>query len=139
MAEAAAGRDRIRMGELVVSSILRYGVLVSMALIACGVLLLFASGHTGYTGADDLGALRRYASAQETPWPRTLDGVVGGAIAGRPYALILLGLLLLIATPVLRVAVSVVLFLVERDYTYVAITLFVLGVLVLSFFLGTRE
>ena len=48
---------------------------------------------------------------------------------GRGRALIQLGLLLLIATPVARVAFSVFAFERQRDWTYVGITLFVLAVL----------
>ena len=47
-----------------------------------------------------------------------------------------LGLLLLIATPVARVAASIVLFARDRDYLYVAITTTVLLLLLLSFMLG---
>ena len=46
------------------------------------------------------------------------------------------GLILLIATPVARVAVSVLVFVVERDGAFVLITLFVLILLLLSFLLG---
>lgn len=51
---------------------------------------------------------------------------------GRGRALIQLGLLLLIATPVSRVAFSVFAFERQRDWTYVGITLAVLAVLVYS-------
>jgi len=53
-----------------------------------------------------------------------------------PAAIISLGLLLMILTPVTRVAVSIYAFSRERDWKYVAITAFVLAVLVASFFLG---
>jgi uncharacterized membrane protein len=46
--------------------------------------------------------------------------------------LIQLGLLLLIATPVARVAFSVLAFAEQRDWLYVSITLVVLAVLVYS-------
>jgi uncharacterized membrane protein len=62
--------------------------------------------------------------------------VVREAVAGKPYAIIGFGMLLLIATPVIRVALSVVFFLVQRDWLYVAITLFVLAVLLLSLVAG---
>lgn len=134
-----AGEGRALSGELVVSALLRYGVLISLALVVCGVVLMFATGSTGYGQGLDLQGLVGAEGMAGAAWPRTIGGVVAGAVAGRPYALMLLGLLLLIATPVLRVVVSIVLFFVERDYTYVAITLFVLGVLVLSFLLGSVE
>jgi uncharacterized membrane protein len=62
--------------------------------------------------------------------------VVREAVAGKPYAIIGFGTLLLIATPVLRVALSVVFFLVQRDWLYVGITVFVLAVLLLSLVAG---
>ena len=46
------------------------------------------------------------------------------------------GLLLLIATPVLRVAVSIFAFVYEKDKVFVIITSIVLGLLLLSFILG---
>jgi uncharacterized membrane protein len=36
----------------------------------------------------------------------------------------------------MRVAVSVVAFMIERDWTFVLVTTFVLAMLILSFFLG---
>jgi uncharacterized membrane protein len=49
-------------------------------------------------------------------------------------AIIQLGLLLLIATPVARVAFSAVAFAIEHDYMYVVITLIVLAILSYSLF-----
>lgn len=46
---------------------------------------------------------------------------------GRGFAFIELGVLLLILTPILRVASSTVMFALERDWTYALITLVVLG------------
>jgi uncharacterized membrane protein len=54
-------------------------------------------------------------------------------------AVVTLGLLLLIATPVLRVAISMFLFIYQRDWTYALITLAVLSLLLLSFGLGKIE
>jgi uncharacterized membrane protein len=59
-----------------------------------------------------------------------------GALALKPFALIAAGLLLLIATPVVRVARSVVFFAAQRDWRYVAVTLSVLAVLAGSFVVG---
>jgi uncharacterized membrane protein len=63
---------------------------------------------------------------------RTLTGIFHGARELRGRGLIQLGLLILIATPIVRVAFSVVAFLYQRDWTYVAVTLIVLGLLVYS-------
>ncbi len=46
------------------------------------------------------------------------------------------GLLLLVATPVARVALSIVIFIIERDRLYVLITAAVLLILVVAFVTG---
>jgi uncharacterized membrane protein len=63
---------------------------------------------------------------------RTVPGIIHGAITLDGLALIQLGLLVLIATPIARVAFSVVAFLYQRDWIYVAVTLIVLGILFYS-------
>ena len=54
----------------------------------------------------------------------------------KPFAIIMLGLFLLILTPVLRVVVSIYAFAVERDTLYVAITTIVLIILVIAMVIG---
>ena len=63
---------------------------------------------------------------------RSLAGVLRGIAQGHSADLIQLGLLLLIATPVARVAFCAVAFAAQRDRVYVAITLLVLGILTAS-------
>jgi uncharacterized membrane protein len=58
--------------------------------------------------------------------------IVRGVLAWRGRAIIQLGLLLLIGTPVARVAFSLGAFLHERDALYVVITAIVLAALVLG-------
>ena len=63
---------------------------------------------------------------------RHLDGIMQDALSFKSRGIIQFGLLLLIATPIARVAISLVAFLRERDWMYVGFTLFVLLVLVYS-------
>lgn len=63
---------------------------------------------------------------------RTLGGIIKSVFSGRARGLVQLGILLLIATPVARVVLSLVAFLRRRDLLYAAFTLIVLGVLVFS-------
>jgi Protein of unknown function (DUF1634) len=64
--------------------------------------------------------------------PTDFSGVLAGIGALRPIAIAQAGLLVLVATPVSRVAVSLVAFLLERDRLYAAITAAVLGLLLFS-------
>jgi len=63
---------------------------------------------------------------------------VAQARAQRGQAIVTLGLLLLIATPIARVAFSVAAFIVERDRVYVVITIVVLALLLLSLLFGVE-
>jgi uncharacterized membrane protein len=66
----------------------------------------------------------------------SVKGVVVGALSLRSRWVIQFGLLLLIATPVARVALSLIAFAQQRDRTYVVITAIVLAVLLFSLFGG---
>jgi uncharacterized membrane protein len=128
--------------ETTVAYALRWGVLLSFAIVLLGSVLLFAHGDTGYgnvrvSGAHAVDTLTGYRGSDTAGWfPTTPSEVLAGVRHGRPYAVITLGLLVLIATPVFRVAVSVLTFAWERDRLYVAITVYVLAVLLVSFVIG---
>jgi uncharacterized membrane protein len=107
----------------VIGWILQGGVLISAAVIGIGLLLLLL--HAG-----------QQSSQQVFVFPHTLRQVGSGLLVLQPQAFVALGLLLLIATPVVRVAASIIAFALEHDWRYVAITCVVLAVLLLSFLLG---
>jgi uncharacterized membrane protein len=67
---------------------------------------------------------------------RTISGILHEALAFNGRGLIQLGLLILIATPIARVVFSVLAFLYQRDWMYVVVTLFVLGLLFYSLLAG---
>ena len=66
----------------------------------------------------------------------TIPAVVVGLMAFSGESIAVLGLLLLVATPVLRVAISIFAFLYQKDRVFVVITSVVLMLLLLSFMLG---
>ncbi len=111
--------------QVAISRVLRTGVTVSAVLIAAGFMGSFLVGWEGSLRGAAPGAVSATAFSQL----RT------GLFELRPIAITQLGLLALIATPVVRVAVSVVGFARERDGLYVAITLGVLAILLASLFL----
>jgi uncharacterized membrane protein len=138
-AGSAAGRESISRMELLISYVLRGGVLLSAGVILLGIMQLGLTGQTGYARVlphhlPDI--LAFHPTMGPGYFPTSLAAVIAGALAGKPYAIIGLGMLLLIATPVVRVALSVLFFLIERDWLYVGITLFVLTVLLVSLIAG---
>jgi uncharacterized membrane protein len=121
-----------RRAEIVISTVLRGGVLASLAVILVGTLMTFVHHPEYGSSPGELARLTQPGAG----FPRTLREVATGLGALRGQAIVVLGLWMLIATPVLRVAVTVLVFLEERDGMYLAITLTVLALLILSFFLG---
>jgi uncharacterized membrane protein len=107
-----------------IGMLLRVGMLASAAVILLGGVLFLARhgqalvDYTVFRGAPD--GLNSFA------------GIILGMIHGNALAIIQFGLLMLIATPVARVAFSVYAFLSERDYLYVVISSIVLVVLISS-------
>jgi uncharacterized membrane protein len=63
-----------------------------------------------------------------------LGSLLQGVSAAKPFAIIDLGLIMLFATPIARVAISTLLFFQEKRYLFVWITVIVLGILLLSTF-----
>ncbi len=118
--------------EDTISAVLRIGVSTSLVLLTLGTLLAFLPPN-GY--GFDRSEVSRLTGAGGA-FPRSLSWLLGGLMHANGQAVIVLGLVLLIATPVVRVIVSTVAFYRERDRVYVAITLLVLALLLVSFVLG---
>jgi len=112
-----------------IGNLLRVGVTLAAAMV------LF--GGTVYLFRHGLEAPHYLVFVGEPADLRSVSGIVRDALALRGRGLIQLGLLLLIATPVARVAFSVVVFVMQRDRLYVVVALIVLAVLMYSL-LGGR-
>jgi uncharacterized membrane protein len=117
--------------ELMVSDLLRTGVTVAGAVVLGGGVY-FVLRHRGET--VDFGTFHGAPAVD-----RILGQIVTSAFALRARSIIQLGVLLLIATPVLRVALSLVGFALERDWHYVVITIIVLTVLLYSLISGALQ
>ena len=120
--ETAEPDQRLRQAELIISHVLRGGVVASAGIIAIGVLRFYL--QMAFTGHDTLS------------YPHTLPTVIEQLTRGEPLAIVMLGLLVLLLTPILRVAISIVVFALERDWLYTVITLLVLLILLVSLLLG---
>lgn len=110
--------------ELIIAILLRGGVLLSaLVVVAGGGLYLVRHGaeHPNY------GAFRG-----EPADLRSLRGITGDVLLLHSRGVIEMGILLLLATPVARVALSFYWFLRQRDHTYVIVTLIVFILLLLS-------
>ncbi len=108
----------------VISGVLIVGVVTSAILLTAAFVTSLIVGWDGSL----VGAVDRVRPDSD------FSGLVESLAKLRPIAIAQLGLLVLVATPVVRVIASVVGFALERDRLYVAITLGVLVILLVSLF-----
>lgn len=112
-----------RKMELIISNVLRYGVILCGLILAVGIIMGFMEPRSSIaTQLPDLLNGQRVVMIH----PELSDKVI------------LLGLFLLISLPTARVASTVILFLLEEEWIYVGITFFVLTMLIISFIFGKK-
>ena len=109
----------VRRLELLVSTLLRGGVIISGAFMLLGLTLLWLSGDV----SQSFGVL-------------TLDWLFLGDPFLEPSHILFLGFLVLVATPIMRVAASIVAYIYDKDWAYTAITGMVLLILMAGMVLG---
>lgn len=103
--------------------------------VAVAALIVFTGGvvyliHDGGERPD-------YGNFHDVvPWLKTASATIQAALDGHGRALIQLGVLLMIATPVIRVVFAVFAFAMERDWLYTGVSCFVLAILAYSLFLA---
>jgi uncharacterized membrane protein len=116
----ADDESRRRIAD-VISQLLRLGVIISAAVVFVGGVL-FLLKH-----AWEIPSYRDFQGEPDNL--RGVTGIIREVLRWDPHGIIQFGLLLLIATPVARVAFSVIAFARERDRKFVFITLIVLAAL----------
>jgi uncharacterized membrane protein len=132
MAEPRAPAERSKPGlsdqkiELIVGNLLIVGVCLSAALVVVGGIA-FLIGH-----ANEHPHFKVFKG--EPADLRGIPGILEDVRRWDSRGVIQLGLLVLLATPVARVAFSLLAFMRQRDKTYVVVTCIVLTVLLYSLF-----
>jgi uncharacterized membrane protein len=121
MSDGSGLRDDQRV-ERAIGTLLRIGVLLAVLVVLPGGALYLLGDASRATD---------YATFHGEPMDlRRVSGIAAEAFMLHGRAIIQLGILLLIGTPIARVLFSLVAFALQRDMTYVAVTLLVLAVLV---------
>jgi uncharacterized membrane protein len=110
--------------ETLVGNLLRFGVIISATVALLGGIPLLVK-----TGTDRVG-YREFTGQPDMLI--SLHGILRGVLSLESEAIVQLGIVLLIATPVARVILSLFAFAMQRDRTYIAITTIVLAILTWS-------
>jgi uncharacterized membrane protein len=132
--DPAADR-RVHLVETIISYVLRIGVTTSLAVVILGCVVGLARHPAFLLSPDALQEL----TGKSAVFPHSLTDVATGVREMRGQAVIAAGLLLLILTPVMRVAVSIFAFIYQKDRVFTLITTVVLIILLFSFVLGHAQ
>lgn len=114
--------------EQIVGRLLQIGVLIAAVVVILGGAMLLA------TSALQVVSFSVFRG--EPAMLRSVSAVARGASTFNAHAVIQLGLVLLVATPIARVALTLIAFLFQRDRLYVIITSLVLALLLFSLLQG---
>jgi uncharacterized membrane protein len=110
--------------QLLLGQVLRMGTVISISIVFLGgVIYLYRHGHS----------IANYKTFIGIPgFVQHAGSLFYGAFTLKGQAIIQLGIILLIATPILRVIFSAIGFVLEKDYMYLAISLLVLFIIFIS-------
>ncbi len=109
-----------------VGNLLRIGVILSVITSLFGFIKLFLEGFK----------MPKEYSSLEIPDGTIWQSFWNSLMNFEGVAIIQLGILILIMTPLVRIIFALIGYLKEKDYTYVIISLIVLGIMVVSFLMG---
>ncbi|WP_184544805.1 DUF1634 domain-containing protein [Mucilaginibacter sp. FT3.2] len=110
---------------------LRYGVLLSSFIVLVGGIVYLIQ-----SGSMPLPHYQLFIG--EKGGLNTGSAIWHGATAMQAKGIIQLGVMVLIATPILRIMFSLIGFILEKDRLYIGITLIVLSVMMFSIFGGLK-
>ena len=110
--------------QSLIGQVLRAGMVISMSIVFVGgVTYLIRHGHT----ISNYKKFTGIPAFVQSPAP-----LINGVLNFKGQAIIQMGIVLLIATPILRVMFSAVGFALEKDYLYVGISVLVLLIIFAS-------
>lgn len=127
--------------EILVGRILFWGGLISILVVLAGFgfYLLQSGDQPQYDVVGEVTGPSSAATAEHPPGVFVSGAQVVQGLARRPFdplAVIALGLVMLLATPVLAVVLTVPAFAAIRDYRYLVISLLILAILAAGFLIG---
>lgn len=123
---AAGSRWSDHEVEQVVGRLLQVGVLIATVVVVLGALMVLVT-HGG-----SLADFREFRG-EASPF-RSVGAIARLVAAGDARAIVQLGLVVLIATPIARVLLTLGAFILQRDRLYVALTALVLAILLFGLF-----
>lgn len=123
---------KMKKVDTIISWVLRSGVFTSFVIVLLGLVVTFTQ-HGSYLSSH---AQEHFVLTKAYQFPHSIGSVASGLNHFDGISIVVLGLLVLLLTPISMIAVSILTFVYQRDRIFVGVTSFVLVVLLVSFLLG---
>jgi len=127
--------DKLHQIEAMVARVLQTGVALSVCTLLVGWAISLTTHFESFSGDQ----YRSQFLDLEAEFPRTLQTLGQGLASGSGRAVMVLGLVVLMLTPLLRVFASLIVFVVQRDRIYFLLTALVLVLLGVSLVMGNTH
>ncbi|MFD2583682.1 DUF1634 domain-containing protein [Pedobacter vanadiisoli] len=110
--------------QLILGTLLRAGVIISMGIVLIGGAIFLVHHNGSITDYKVFKPeLNKFSS---------IEGIFRGVLTLQGDAIIQFGILMLIFTPIARIVFAIFSFLIERDYLYVLIGFIILAIITIS-------
>ncbi|MDR0230473.1 MAG: DUF1634 domain-containing protein [Flavobacteriaceae bacterium] len=115
--------------QVIIGNLLRYGVYSALSIsLLGGIILLFKESDRQITFSS--------FTEKSNNILDVLQSISNGVLQGDGESITYFGILLLFLTPTLRLLLSLISFILEKDWLYIFISLIVIGIIALSLSLG---
>ncbi|MGC8546961.1 MAG: DUF1634 domain-containing protein [Thermoplasmata archaeon] len=111
-----------------------WSVIISVTIIILGVAEYLITGNTGY-GQHPLSQLITAHGSSANAFPYYLGNIIQGITQFKSFAIIQLGVLILLLTPFGRIFLQIFIFAKEKDRAFVAIATTVFIILLISLYM----
>lgn len=112
-----------------------WSVLISLGVIAFGVIEFLVTGSTGYVKVP-LDVLIKSGGEVTAIFPHYLGTITAGMIKLRAFAVIQFGILLLILSPIGRIFLQILIYVKEKDRPFVMTATVVFLILLASLYMS---
>jgi uncharacterized membrane protein len=127
--------EELDISSKLLSYYLIWSVMISLAVILFGTIEFLITGSSGYINLP-INVLIKTGGPATTIFPHYVGPIVVGTLKLRSFAIIEMGILLLILSPMGRIFLQILIYVKERDRSYVAIATVVFLILIASLYLS---
>ncbi len=127
-------KEEEALASKILVAYLIWSVIISISIIIIGVLEYLITGNTGY-GQHPLSQLITAHGNSVNAFPYYLNNIITGVTEFKSFAIIQLGVLILLLTPFARIFLQIFIFAMERDRAFVAIATTVFIILMISLYM----